>query len=317
MRTVDERCVAVLGMHRSGTSATAGLLIRLGLTGPQGADLIPASDSNELGHWESRAVHGCNARLFRALDCGGASPPPVTLRWDGIREYNELRSAALRWFDATYVGGPVMVKDPRLCSTLAFWREVLPAPMAAVFVLRNPLNVARSLQARDNIPMTLALAIWDRYIRSAAVLLAGLPTLVLEYDHMMSDPVATADEVSRFLNRVDISVAQATTAAASQHLDSALRHQSEEEDEYREMALVQRQVFEELARLKGVHDSWQPQAALPPAPLWVEDALRIRREFTKRDRELRKLMRSPANRIGVAVRRRIRHEPDFLRSGSA
>ena len=144
--------------------ATAGLLVKLGLSGPRPDDLIPASSANESGHWESRGMHRYNARLLAAVGATGYGPPQVMVRWDGVRGYNEIRDAASSWFATTYVGKPRMVKDPRLCVTLPFWRDVLPKSTAAVFVLRDPVRVARSLEARDDIPMTLALAVWDRYV---------------------------------------------------------------------------------------------------------------------------------------------------------
>ncbi len=263
---VSERCVAVVGMGRSGTSATAGLLVSMGLTGPRPDDLIPASESNERGHWESREMHRCNTRLFAAVGCANDAPPPVTLEWDGVANFESVRDVARRWFAATYDGKPVMVKDPRLCATLPFWREVLPAPMAAVFCLRNPLNVARSLEARDGIPMTLALARWDRYNRSAVAVLDGLPTLVVEYDSMLADPEKGAEDMRRFLESVGVEVTPEAAEAASHHIDAKLRHQDTEVDGYRDMAHIQRQMFDMLVGLKGAHDSWRPPPTFPLPP---------------------------------------------------
>ena len=70
-----EPCVAVIGMHRSGTSATAGLLISLGLSGPAADDLVPGSSSNERGHWESREVIRCNTETLAPTRYSPASGP--------------------------------------------------------------------------------------------------------------------------------------------------------------------------------------------------------------------------------------------------
>jgi hypothetical protein len=295
---VQDPVVAVVGMHRGGTSATAGLLIRLGLTGPQGNDLIPASRSNQAGHWESYRVVRCNARLLWALGGTAFGPPEITLDWEkAARNYPQIRDIALRWFADAHVGGPMMVKDPRLCMTLPFWRDVLPAPLAVVFVLRNPLSVARSLRARDGVPMMLGLAAWDRSMRSAALVLEGLPTLLVDYDDMMVDPDVTTKEVVRFLEHVGVEVAPDLKEAAAGHLDSALHHQKPEDDEYHDMALVQRRIFETLLDHKGFHATWEPPPAFPAAPLWVEDALRLRRQHKATVRELKALRRSRSNRI--------------------
>jgi hypothetical protein len=300
---VDNRCVVVIGMHRSGTSATAGLLVRLGLTGPRGDDLIPATRSNEAGHWESSQVVGCNARLLQAMGGIALAPPAVTVSWESAPNYARTRDEALRWFATTDTGAPMMVKDPRFCSTLPFWRDVLPVPMAAVFVLRNPLNVARSLQARDGVPVTLGLAAWDRSMRSAVQVLEDLPTLVLDYDDMVADSAKTTKEIVRFLEEVGVDVAPDVAEGSGQHLDASLKHQKSEDDEFQDLARVQTQIFEALRERRGYHDAWRQPPAFPPPPLWVEDALVLRREWRRRAIELKRLRRSRVNRISVKLAR--------------
>jgi hypothetical protein len=304
---VNEWCVAVVGMHRSGTSATSGLLVKLGLTGPRPDDLLEANSSNERGHWESRAVWQCNENLLHAAGSGAFAPPPVTLRWDGVAGYEEIRREALQFFATTHDGGSMVVKDPRLCLTLPFWRDVLPTPMAAVFVLREPLSVARSLHARgsqargSNFPMTLALATWDRYIRSASVVLEGLPTLVIEYDSMMADPRTATEKISQFLRHVGVPLEPAGSGGAADFLDPGLRHQRAEVDDYQGIAMSQREVFDTLSDLQGTHESWSPPP-LAPEPFWVEDVLRIRREWRKKAKELKTLQGSPTRLVGAAVK---------------
>jgi hypothetical protein len=294
---VDNCCVAVVGMHRSGTSATAGLLVSLGLTGPTPEDLQPATGGNERGHWESKTMGVLNSRLLHAVGGTWSGLPPVTLRWDAVRKHAERREGARRWFASTYAGRPMVIKDPRLCMTLPFWRDALPTPMAAVLVLRKPLSVARSLEARDGMQMTLGLAIWDRSMRSADLVLEGLPTLVVNYDDMMADPGGTTEEFVRFLKGVDVAVAPGVGEAAARQLDTGLRHQKAEDDEYRDFADVQTDMFETLLERKGIHDAWKPVSSFSPPPLWVEDTLDLQRHLTKTARQLRKLRGTMPNRI--------------------
>ncbi len=301
---VNDCCVAVVGMHRSGTSATAGLLVSLGLTGPNQDDLQPATGGNERGHWESKKMGILNSRLLHAVGGTWSGLPPVTLRWDDVRKHAERREGARRWFASTYAGQPMVIKDPRLCMTLPFWRDALPAPMAAVLVLRKPLSVARSLEARDGMRMTLGLAIWDRSMRSADLVLEGLPTLVVNYDDMMAEPAGTTEEFVRFLNQVDVDVAPGVAESAARQLDTGLHHQKAQDDEYRDLGRVQTDVFEALLERKGFHDSWRPVASLPPAPLWVEDTLDLQRNLTRTARTLRKVQSTMPNRVRARLSRR-------------
>jgi hypothetical protein len=280
-----EPTIAVVGMHRSGTSATAGMLIGFGLAGPRPDDLVPGDSSNERGHWESHEVQLCNAHLLAARGATTYSPPPITERWDNIAVYESVLSEARHWFSATYSGRSLVMKDPRICLTLPFWRSALPSTLGAVFVLRDPMDVARSLEARDGIPVILGLAMWDRYIRSAASGLTGVPTLVVEYDAMIEDPSKALKAVSTFLEQMGIHPEESETEDAATRLDPKLRHQGDRRDEYEELVTSQRNVLHSLTEYTGAHAAWAPPELSPP-PAWVDDVLRLRRDYAGAAREL-------------------------------
>jgi hypothetical protein len=299
----QDRCVAVVGMGRSGTSATSGLLVKMGLSGPRPDDLVPARSSNEKGHYESKEMLRCNMRLLRAVDSSNDSPPLTPPNWQDVGGIDHVREAARRWFAETYDGRSMVVKDPRLSVTLGFWREMLPMPMAAVFMVRDPLQVARSLEARDHAPITLGLSRWDRYIRSCSSVIQGLPTLVLTYDDLLADPVNAALQLSHFLEKVGVELEPGAAEAASSHIDAKLRHQvAEEEDELKDLARTQREMFDMLVARKGVYEVWDTPPPFPPAPLWVDDTLELRREYKAKCRELRLLRRHLAHPAKSAVR---------------
>jgi hypothetical protein len=291
-----EPCVAVVGMHRSGTSATAGLLIGFGLAGPRPTDLVPGDSSNERGHWESHEVQLCNAHLLAALGATTYAPPPFVPNWTNVPVYESAKAEADQWFTNTYSGQPLVMKDPRLCLTMPFWRSALPAPMAAVFVLRDPMDVARSLEARDEVPVLLGLAMWDRYIRSASSGLAGLPTLVVEYDAMLEDPAQASNAVRSFLEEVGIRPDPENSHNAAERLDPRLRHQGHRDDEYEGLATTHRDVLSIIAGQSGTHAHWQPPV-LPNSPAWVDDVLRLRRDYAGAARELHWVKASRAYRL--------------------
>ena len=295
-------CVAVVGMGRSGTSATAGLLVNLGLSGPRPDDLVPPTKSNERGHWESRAVVRCNARLLRAVGSSGHCPPPVMLDWSGVDGYAVQRADALRWFRANDAGRPMMVKDPRMCMTLSFWREVVPVPMAAVFVLREPVRVARSLQARDRLPVSLGLALWDRYVRAAMIGLTGLPVLVVHYDEMVADRAAGTARVAAFLDGLGVAVDPAAADAASTWFDPNLRHQRSTTDDYADTASVQRALFTQLIGGPDFHPVWEPPP-VPDPPAWVDDVIALRRQLQNTRRQLRGIQGTRAYRTARSLKR--------------
>lgn len=181
--------VVVLGMHRSGTSAVAGLLARLGIwPGPE-SDLMPAKPDNPEGFWELTDLVAVDDLI---LDAGGeawdvplADPPERDL--GGLLEQLDAVLARLRAHQ-----GPWLIKDPRLCLTWdvvgARCGEVVP-----LVVYRHPLDVALSLQRRHNFPLLLGVALWEVYTRRLCLALERTrPTaLVVGFDDLRRDPGQT------------------------------------------------------------------------------------------------------------------------------
>ena len=151
--------------------------------------------------------------------------------------------------------------------------------------------------------MTLGLAIWDRYQRSCALGLEGLPTLVVEYDSMLANPKETNAEIAQFLRHLGIEVASGAEESASDWLDSSLRHQTDKADEYDELAWAQREIYDQLCALKGFHESWQPPTSFPPPPVWVEDILGVQRNYDGILQALRNARSTPLYRLGSGVRK--------------
>jgi hypothetical protein len=156
------KLIAVLGMHRSGTSVIAGTLAQ------HGVDLGPASESNPFNPRGNREIPSLRRLHDRILKVSGGSwyTPPARIEVrDRHRERRERILAELR-------GEVAAVKDPRMLLLLDFWRELDPAWIG---VIRNPVAVCGSLQRRasergkPSLSPTEWEALWRHY---NAVLLA-------------------------------------------------------------------------------------------------------------------------------------------------
>jgi hypothetical protein len=286
-------------MHRSGTSATAGLLIGLGLAGPRTDDLVPADDTNQRGHWESQGVVLCNSHILVAQGGTGYAPPCVAVGWENDPAMGPARAEAARWFESAFRGRALVLKDPRLCLTLPLWRSALPVRLGAILVLRDPMEVAGSLQARDGLPITLTLAMWERYLRSAAVALEGLPTLVLEYAAMLDDPVKSTTTIADFLADLGVKTTEPPDRAAA-HLDPALRHYRQAPAGYEPLVEDLGELYGALAARSGGHEAWRAPV-LHAEPAWVEDVLSVRRDYASVVRELYWMKESRVYRLASKV----------------
>jgi hypothetical protein len=188
----------VLGMHRSGTSALTNLLDRQGFYAGPDECLLAADEFNTKGYWELGELHAFNEELLEAL--GGSwtdvlRVDPGRLS-DSARDSFLLRARALVSHLNSY--GPWVIKDPRLCLLLPFWRELLERPLCFL-IYRDPLSVARSLARRDGLPILVGIALWEHYNRAALAASEGLPRVLVGYREMVHDPAAAASKLGRTL----------------------------------------------------------------------------------------------------------------------
>ena len=268
--------VLVVGAHRSGTSATTGALVSMGVQGVDPGDRMVWSNSNP-EHWESLAAAVFDDDLLG--DLGGT--------WDAPPELGRMpdpaaagRSPADIMATAYPAPGPVVWKDPRACLLLPYWRQILPGPLTAVFVWRDPLAVARSLHARDGMSMEYGLALWERYNRSALAGLQGIDTYVLDYDAVVADPTAAFSAVAVWLTdlgRFDQSGRRWDVDAAAATIERDLRHQSGQTDEMNPYPADATVLSQWLGTVAGGH---RPFNVEPPAPVsgWPEALIAQRRD---------------------------------------
>jgi hypothetical protein len=181
----------VLGMHRAGTSVLTHLLSRMGCHAGTPESLKPGDAANERGYWERWDAWALNEQILAAagaswrevadLDLGSLAED-VRGRFEAhardlVAELDEHR--------------PWVLKDPRLSLLLPLWRPALSAP---VFVLahRDPLETARSLLARDGLPLAVGIALWEVHTLAALRHSLGAPRLCVSHHRLLSDPRSVA-----------------------------------------------------------------------------------------------------------------------------
>ncbi len=264
--TPERRWVFVLGMHRSGTSAVAGLLGALGCALPREDDRLDWPESNP-EHFESLAATVHNDRLLESLRGAWDAPPALGGHWVHSAAVAAAGRSAAVLAGAFSQGGVSLWKDPRLCLLLPYWRAVLGDPAGAVLVWRAPLAVAASSRRRDRMPEAEGLALWERYNRAALESLAGLPVLVADYDDVVSKPEDFAGSCRRWLDSLgagaisDGEVARRPPGpsvtereAVELPVDPALRHERQSPGAQASLSPAQAALQDELRQLTGPHD---------------------------------------------------------------
>lgn len=196
------RAVVVLSMHRSGTSALTRMLGLLGCDLP--ATLIPGrAGDNETGFWESQPVVDLNEAICASAGSFWNDWLPLDEGWLGspLRQaFAERAQAVLR--DELGASRLFVLKDPRLCRLMPVWQDALAgfgASPAYVVALRNPFEVAASLQRRNGIGEGGALLAWLRHMLDAERHSRGAPRVFVDYDDLLSDWRRQADRIAQAL----------------------------------------------------------------------------------------------------------------------
>jgi hypothetical protein len=224
---MSTRAIWVLGMHRSGTSLTAGVLRLLGADLGPADGLLPADErDNPKGYWEQRAVIDLNDELLRRLSGSSVAAPAFPSGWAARAELDDLRAGAteiLAGFDPSRIWA---LKDPRLSLTLPFWLSLVD-DSAAVVCLRSPRDVAASLHARDpGGPLGTRewTAVWHEYTLSALEHAAPLPHEILFYDDWFAKRGESLDALARLLAKLGHPPPETAPAELDEFLSENLRH---------------------------------------------------------------------------------------------
>lgn len=150
--------IAVIGMHRSGTSCLAGCLEDLGLSL---GEVVTSAPHNKKGNRENPRFWPVHDAILQRVGAAWDSPPSEPVAWTA-HEKAELR-VVLADYDALPL--PWGFKDPRATLLLDGWFEVLP-DLRLIGSIRHPLAVAGSLAARNGFDQERGLAIWAGYNRA-------------------------------------------------------------------------------------------------------------------------------------------------------
>lgn len=175
-------------MHRSGTSVTAAMLEELGVSLGGERDLMPE-------HREHREIVRIDDELLR--EAGGRwDDPPRRSALTGVLRSppDRLRDRAIAVLEDLADRPSWGFKDPRASLTLPFWQGIVD--LVPVLCVRDPVDVARSLERRDRFPVAKGVWLWANHL-AASLDGPGRDPLVILYEDLLTDPDASVDRLIR------------------------------------------------------------------------------------------------------------------------
>jgi hypothetical protein len=176
-------------MHRSGTSALAGVACTLGAAAPN--NLLPANFANPSGYWESSPLVQATDDLLASAGSSWDDWRRLDPQWYGSDEAPRFRDRFQNIVKSEYDEKPLfVVKDPRLCRLMPFFLSVLKdmavAPVALLSI-RDPLEVALSLHRRDGFSISKSVALWLRHVLEAEFHSRQIPRCFISYENLLKD----------------------------------------------------------------------------------------------------------------------------------
>lgn len=221
------KAILVLGMHRSGTSALTRTLGLCGAALPKRQ--THASFGNEdVNYWESRAINALHEELVFSIGSSMNDRSDVPSAWYETLGSAYYRRRIISALDRDFGAAPlIVVKDPRLCRLVPLWLSAFDAigiEPCVVLPVRNPIEVATSLQVRDGTLFTKALQLWLRHFVAAERDTRTVRRTIVAYTDLLKDWRGLVDKVGADL---DIRWPDRSPEAASEidrFLRTELRH---------------------------------------------------------------------------------------------
>ncbi len=191
-------CIVILGMHRSGTSALAGTLGLLGATMPE--HQIAANPTNPTGHWEPERLVRINDRLLEEAGSGWQDWrrfDPGAVPSERMRAY---RDEIVSCLEEEYAEATLFVlKDPRISRMVPLYSDILGSmgvDPKYVLCLRNPVDVAESLDRRNAMSAGFAALLWLRHVLEAERSTRDRPRVLLTYEALLDDWRSVAERIA-------------------------------------------------------------------------------------------------------------------------
>ena len=189
----------VTGPMRSGTSCVTGMLERSGFDlGRNVRILRKKTRYNPMGHFEPDLLFAINKRLLSESSNNTNDLFPLPEE-QALIELAAKRERYFRLFIRKFDGE--LCKDPLMCLTLPLWEKYWSELRRAVFCLRHPMAVARSMEKRYRVPVEQGLELWQAYAARFFYSEKRTRVFIFDFDAFINTPVDRFGSLLNWLGR--------------------------------------------------------------------------------------------------------------------
>ena len=222
-----KQVLVVIGMHRSGTSASTGALRCVGVQ--LGKKLYSGhSDVNAKGYFEHSDIADTNDEVLLRL---GSAWDDVLIKegeWWKREELIPFADKIRRFIRRDFSNSLLWaIKDPRVCRLLPWWLDIFAAEGISpyfLFVVRSPDDVHLSLQRRDGFTQEKSFMLWLLHYLEAEAGSRGCPRAFTSFDHFLEDPQGELRRAEKQLGLCFPVTVEAASDCLDAFLSKDLRH---------------------------------------------------------------------------------------------
>ena len=312
--------ILVAGTHGSGAPLLARVLELLG------CDLPKADAAGESEHRGAAHAIALNDRILASAGTAWDDWAAFDPKWNDSRSAREFHAFAQAMLQGEFETSRLFaLEDPRICRLLPFWigaLEAFGAEPRIVSLLRNPLDVAASLEARGEIDAPTSHLLWLRHALDAEAASRGFKRAWLRYETLLAGPQAAMNALG---NALDLSWPKCADRDVWIEIEGLLcherRHRRSDDSRTLENPALSHwlrssfEIFERWSRDEGRQEDTEAldriRSTFDAAVPMFHRALAARgeriealhRQVAERDSEIEGLRGSGGRRPGRAVRR--------------
>lgn len=221
----SKKACVVFGMHRSGTSALSSLMACFGAD--HGRTLMSAKPENPKGFWENQKVVELNDRILDTLG-GRWDLPPLDNRSEHETflqdEFHECICATIQ--DEFNDHELIALKDPRFAFTYPLWNAALAVQgykTKPVLIVRNPIEVFQSINARNGFSKRHSDTLWLETLRETLSTVKG-GLFVIQHDYFFNQRLNVIEGLTEYLGMNSSCVSTVLDQFETKLFDPQLRH---------------------------------------------------------------------------------------------
>lgn len=194
--------ILIPGMRHSGASTIAQLMTEFGIY--MGNNLLPPLAESSKDFYEDQTLAGINKKFLSHI-VHDSEFGTIASNYVNAEQYADMfdSSTALDYLlKNNFFSQPFAFKDPQLCFTFSFWKQLLTAnnkKIACIIPIRNPLEIAFSLQKSNNFSHKYCLSLWFLYMVSIISTIKDTPTCFIDHDDIINNLDFVIHKIGSFI----------------------------------------------------------------------------------------------------------------------